>query len=138
MTQGDWEQSVPEEIRCDVLWKIAAYRFSLFLGELAESDAGKILRLRRAYKVADQLQRSSGDISAAIAEGYSRTGGADRARFFEYALGSAREARDWYYKNRETLGKTVFEHRLKLSTQIIKLLITMIRQQRGPEGRRPK
>jgi four helix bundle protein len=83
------------------------------------------------------LQRAGGDIRAAIAEGYSRTGGADRARFYEYALGSTRESRDWYFKTRAILGDDVFKHRLDLTAQIAKLLITMIRQQRAMKGRRP-
>ena len=64
------------------------------------------------------------------AEGYSRGTGKDRARFYEYALGSARESRDWYYKARYVLGETVAQHRMDLIAQIIRLLLTMIPQQR--------
>jgi hypothetical protein len=74
---------------------------------------------------------NEGSISANLAEGYSRGTGKDRARFYEYALGSARESRDWYYKGRHVLGETVTKHRLSLLTQIIRLLLTMIPQQRG-------
>ena len=63
-------------------------------------------------------------------------GGNDRARFFEYALGSAREARDWYYKGRHVLGEEVFNHRSDYLTEIIKLLISMIAQQRAATGKR--
>jgi len=72
-----------------------------------------------------------GSISANIAEGYSRGSDKDRARFYEYALGSARESRDWYYKGRHVLGEEVMTHRQRLLTQIIRLLPTMIPQQRG-------
>ncbi len=65
-----------------------------------------------------------------MAEGYSRGTGKDRARFYEYALGSARESRDWYFKARYVLGETVFQHRLELLTRVIQLLLTMIPQQR--------
>lgn len=71
-----------------------------------------------------------GSISANLAEGYSRGTGRDRARFYEYALGSARESRDWYYKGRHILGPAVTTHRLNLLTQIIRLLLTMVPQQR--------
>ncbi len=47
---------------------------------------------------ADSLWKMTvGSIRANIAEGYSRGTGKDRARFYEYALGSARESRDWYF-----------------------------------------
>ena len=77
-------------------------------------------------KVSDQLYRALGSISANIAEGFSRSSRKDQARFFEYALGSARESRDWYFKSRNLLGEAVCEHRMQLITQIIRLLLTMI------------
>lgn len=70
-------------------------------------------------------------VSANLAEGYSRGTGKDRARFYEYSLGSARESRGWYYKGRHILGETVTHHRLGLMTQIIRLLLTMVPQQRA-------
>jgi hypothetical protein len=66
-----------------------------------------------------------------VAEGYSRGTGKDRARFYEYGLGSARESRGWYYDGRHVLGEKVTEHRIRLSTQIIRLLLTMVPDQRG-------
>ena len=45
-------------------------------------------------------------------------------------IGSARESRDWYYKGRHILGPVVTAHRLSLLTQIIRLLLTMVPQQR--------
>ena len=71
-----------------------------------------------------------GSVSANIAEGYSRSGGKDRAHFYEYALGSAREARDWYYKARHVLSEEVATQRIHLLTQVIRLLLTMIPDQR--------
>jgi four helix bundle protein len=65
-----------------------------------------------------------------MAEGYSRSSGKDRVRFFEYSLGSARESRDWYYKGRHILGETVTAHRVNLVTQITRLLLTYIPDQR--------
>jgi four helix bundle protein len=85
---------------------------------------------RRTKGIADQLYRSLGSISANLAEGYSRGTGRDRARFYEYSLGSTRESRDWYYKSRHVLGETVIQHRLALTTSIIRLILTMIPQQR--------
>ncbi|GAB4206377.1 MAG: four helix bundle protein [Roseiflexaceae bacterium] len=130
MKYQDWEDGVPESIKQDVLWKVSAYRHSLLLSDLAWSDVTKLVADRRTLALSDQLYRSVGSISANIAEGYSRESGRDFARFCEYALGSARESRDWYYKARHILGETIFEHRLQLVSEIIRLLLTMIPQQR--------
>ena len=108
-----------------------AYRLGLFVADVSWHDVTKLMQDRRTLGLSDQLYRALGSISANVAEGYSRGTGKDRARFYEYALGSARESRDWYYKGRHVLGETVTQHRLCLLTQIIRLLLTMIPQQRG-------
>jgi hypothetical protein len=41
------------------------------------------------------------------------------------------ESRDWYYKARHILGEEVAGHRINFVTQIIRLLITMVPQQRS-------
>jgi len=130
VTQSEWEQGVPAVIKTDAVWKVTAYRLALFLSDLAWADATKLIGDRRTISLADQLYRAAGAISSDIAEGYSRSGGKDRARFYEYALGSTRESRDWYYKAREILGPDVAQHRLNLTTDIVRLLITMVDQQR--------
>ena len=131
MTYPEWESSVPDEIRADALWSVKAYRLALFIGDLSWYDATTLLDDKRTVSLSDQLYRSVGSISANIAEGYSRGTGKDRARFYQYALGSAREARDWYYKGRHVLKQEVVQHRIALSVHIIRLLLTMIPQQRG-------
>jgi four helix bundle protein len=85
----------------------------------------------RLKSISDQLIRAVGSISANIAEGYSRGSGKDQARFYEYALGSARESRGWYYQGRRLLGEKVVNHRLKLIEGIIRQLMTIIPSQRG-------
>jgi len=80
--------------------------------------------------LANQLYRAVCSISANSAEGHSRSTGKDRARFLEYSLGSAREARDWYYKSRHTLKEEVVKHRIDLLTQIIKILNILTPHQR--------
>ena len=119
MNYEEWEKSVSAEITNDSLWTIEAYRLGLF----AVQD-------KRTAGLSDQLYRALGSISTNLAEGYSRGTGKDRAPFYEYALGSARESRDWYYKGRHILGPVVTAHRLSLLTQIIRLLLTMVPQQR--------
>lgn len=131
MNYAEWEKSVPLEIRGDSVWNAKAYRFALFLAELAWHDSTKLLGDKRTISLADQLNRSAGAVSADIEEGYSRGTGKDRARFYEYGLGSAREARGWYYKGRHILGEAVANHRIQLLTEIIRLLLAMVPDQRG-------
>ncbi|MBU0705317.1 MAG: four helix bundle protein [Chloroflexi bacterium] len=131
MRYDEWEQSVPETIRGDSLWKVKAYRLALFLTDVGWHDVTKLIKDRRTIRLSNQLYRSLGSISANLAEGYSRGTGKDRARFYEYSLGSARESRDWYYKGRHILGENVTQHRLQLLTEVIRLLLTMVPQQRG-------
>jgi four helix bundle protein len=127
----EWETDVAEEIKQDSLWKMTAYRLALFASDLGWRDTAKLMSDRRMRGLSDQLYRALGSISAHIAEGYSRGTGKDRARFYKYALGSARESRDWYFKGRYILGDQVYLHRLALLTRIIQLLLKTIPQQRG-------
>src|SRR5213593_4846821 len=105
MNYAQWMKEVPDAITNDSIWKMAAYRLALFLGDLAWTDVTKLCQDRRAVGLSDQLYRSSGSISANLTEGYSRGTGKDRARFYEYSLGFARETRDWYFKGRHILGE---------------------------------
>ncbi|MCH8010501.1 MAG: four helix bundle protein [Candidatus Marinimicrobia bacterium] len=131
MDYDEWVKSVPVEIRNDSLWNMEAYRLSLFLSDPGWYDVTKLMSDKRTLGLSDQLYRSLGSISANLAEGYSRGTGRDRARFYEYSLGSAREACDWYFKGRHGLGELVAEHRIRFLTQIVRLLLTMIPHQRS-------
>jgi four helix bundle protein len=137
VTFESWKEQVPEDIREDPLWEVEVYRLSLFASDVCWQDAGTLREKRRTRSLADQLYRSVGSISANVAEGFSRGTGKDRARFYEYALGSARESRDWYFKGRFVLGESVVDHRLDFMTQIIRLLLVMVPDQRGDEIREP-
>jgi four helix bundle protein len=130
MNFDEWVKTVPRTITGDPLWKVEAYRLGLFAADIGWHDVTKLMQDKRTLDLSDQLYRSLGSISANIAEGYSKSTGKDRARFYEYALGSARESRDWYYKSRYILGDDVTNHRLNFMTQIVRLLITMVPQQR--------
>lgn len=134
MDYESWEKIVAPEIKEDVLWKVQAYRLSLFLVDLGWHDVTKLMKDRRTNDLANQLYRAAGSIEANISEGYSRSSGKERAHYYEYAFGSGRETRGWYYKGRHVLGEDVATHRIRLVTQINRLLITMIRDQRvsGP------
>ena len=135
MDYATWGKSVPDSITTDPLWRVEAYRLALFSADLGWHDVTKVMSDRRTRSLADQLYRALGGIGSQIAEGYSRGTGRDRARFYEYALGSTRESRDWYYKARHVLGESVITHRLNLLTQIARLLLVMIPDQRGQQMR---
>lgn len=131
MKFDDWLQTIPSEITTDALWQMTLYRQALFLGEPGWYDATKLLSDRRTIRLSDQLYRAAGKISSNIAEGYSKASGKDQPRFYEYALGSAREARDWYYKGRHILGEEVFQHRSRLLVPIIRQLLNLSPHHRG-------
>ena len=127
---GSWEGAVPSSITVDPLWKMIVYRKSLFLSDMAWNDCIRLYKDKRTAALADQLYRAIGSISANIAEGYSRGTDRDRARFFEYALGSAREGRDWYFKARHTLGYELAQHRSEQLAEVISMLVALIPRQR--------
>jgi four helix bundle protein len=130
MRYDEWQASVHDDIKGDSLWKLEVYRLGLFVADILWQDALELNKNHLTRGIADQLYRAVRSISANIAEGYSRSTGKDRARFLEYSLGSAREARDWYYKSRHTLKEEVVKHRINLLTQIIKMLNVLTPHQR--------
>jgi len=138
MTFEEWLDAVPTDLTDDPLWRMEVYRLALFAGDLAWRDVSRLAQDKRTISLSDQLYEAVGSISANIAEGYSRSSGKDEARFYEYSLGSAREARTWYFQGRHVLGAAVAAHRIKLLTQIIRLLLTIIpveRRRKLAEGR---
>ena len=130
MNYPDWQKTIPVDITQDPLWKLEVYRLGLFVADISWQDALALSKNPLTRSLADQLYRAVCSISANIAEGYSRSTGKDRARFLEYSLGSAREARDWYYKSRHTLKEEVVKHQINLLTQIIKMLSVLTPHQR--------
>ncbi len=131
MEYKEWEETAPEVLKRDSLWKMTAYRYATYLSDQCWQDVSTLMKDKRTISLADQLYRSVCSVGANLAEGYSRSTGKDRALFYQYALGSARESQDWYYKARFVLGNEIFDHRTKVLTEIIRLLLTMIPQQRG-------
>lgn len=130
MNYQEWLTTVPEEITQDPLWKLEIYRLGLFAADIGWEDIMLLDKNKITRDSADQIHRSLDSISANIAEGYSRSTGKDRARYFEYALGEAREARDRYFKARRILKNEVVLHRMKLLTQIVKMLNAIVPAQR--------
>lgn len=131
MRYTDWQATVPLDLTADPLWQRQDYRLALYAGDLGWDDVRRLGAVRATADVAEQLGRALGSISANIAEGYSRASGSDRARYYEYALGSARESRDWYHKGRHVLGAAAVRHRLKVLTSVVRLLTFAIPRERG-------
>lgn len=130
MNYQEWQTTVPNDITQDPLWKLEVYRLGLFIGDIGWEDVVLLNKNNLTRDAADQIIRSLNSISANIAEGYSRSTGKDRARYFEYSLGEAREARDRYFKVRRVLKQDVVLHRIRLLTQIIKMLNAFVPTQR--------
>jgi four helix bundle protein len=138
MKYPEWLVEVPPEITNDPIWKLEVYRLALFADDIGWKDVLSLSKNRLMWGVADQLHRSLGSISANLTEGYSRSKGLDRARFFEISLGSARESRDWYYKSRHVLSPEVIQHRLGLTAHLVGMLTPMIQHQRKNAIRQEK
>ena len=138
MNYQEWLTTVPTEITQDPLWKLDVYRLGLFVAEIGWEDVVLLDKNKITRDAADQIHRSLDSISANIAEGYSRSTGKDRARYFEYSLGEAREARDRYFKARRVLKEEVALHRIKLLTQIVKILNAFVPIQRKRGIRKEK
>lgn len=126
---NQWLALVPPELTDDALWTMPVYRSALFATDLAWHDINAMRGRYGMRNLPDQLYRAVCSVSANIAEGYSRASGKDRRRFYEYALGSARESRDWYFKARNTLKEPVAVRRIRLQTDLIRQLLTLIPKQ---------
>jgi four helix bundle protein len=128
MDYDSWEQAVPTEMQQDPIWALRIYRTALYLGDLARGDASLLAKRPDLGELPAQLLRAAHSISVNIAEGHSRLSRRDRGRFYEYALGSAREAREWYYKAKAEMGPEATDARLKLLTLTIKVLTVLVNQ----------
>jgi len=134
-----WLRTVPAEITEDTLWRITAYRYALFAMSRAQADVPLFEHCRETRPHVDQLLRAVGAISANLEEGYGRSGAADRAHFYEYALSTAREARGWYFKCASALPAETLSFRLSVFTQIIRLLTKTVPEVRASKTRwRPR
>jgi four helix bundle protein len=114
----------------DPLFRMRAYQIAADLLEAAWHDAKKLSAEPVTERIAGQLYAAVNSITANLGEGYSRSSGKDRARFFEYALGSARESISWYQGARPVLGDVVHD-RLDNLEEIRRLLIATIPRERG-------
>jgi four helix bundle protein len=130
-----WEADAEPDAPGDRLWRMTAYRMAVYAMESGWDDVGLLDRNRLTRPIAAQLYRALGSIAATVAEGYSRSSGRDRARFFEYGLGSARESRVWYRAARPVLGADRCRARTEMLSQICALLVAAIPPERSRQVR---
>jgi four helix bundle protein len=114
----------------DPIYRMAVYQLATALSTSAWADAVRLEQRFITRRIASQLYSSAGSIRANLSEGYSRSSGADRARLFEYALGSARECRDWYALARPVLGDEIIAERDAVLVRIIHILLAIIPRER--------
>lgn len=118
-------------IRGDSLWRMTAYRYATYLGDIAWFDATVLEKRLITRALGAQICRAVGSIAANIADGYGRGSGRDRVRLYEYALSSARESASWYHSARHALGDDLARTRLELLQRVCRLLLATIPAERG-------
>lgn len=111
----------------DPLWLRDDYRIVADVAHDAWPDVVRLMRCAATRGVAGPLYRALGSIVANVAEDYRRRSGADRARMFEYAPGSARESREWYQLARPVLGDARVDHTIVILSRLVSLLAGSIR-----------
>ena len=126
-----FEKVPPPDLFGDPIWRLPAYRIALFLSDLLPSDTSLLYKTACQRHVIDQLARSVDSVRSNITEGYSKYSGRERARYYESALCSAREARDWYRRVIPWLGQDAAMERGALLTRVIKILLVAIPQERS-------
>src|SRR5215207_9883742 len=123
---AEWEATLPPSFTRDPIWRTPAYRFGLWLSHLAKKDFALLCADPASRNTAQQLLRAVEAISSNLAEGYSRSTGPERARYYDYAQATTRESRDWYFKARDVLGDEVVEQRLAVLERILRILSAVI------------
>ena len=116
------------------LGRVTAHALALKAADHAWEDALIIRAEPLLAKVAEQLMRSASAIAAHIADGYGRRSPRDRTRFYEYALSENAETETWYRNGRYVLSPEILEERIARLTSIRRLLLTMIKNERGGGG----
>jgi four helix bundle protein len=115
----------------DPLLRMRVYRLACELVEEAWNDAEKLKHDKATEKLSGQLYTAIGSIAANLGEGYAYSSGRDRARIFEYALGSARESMVWYRAAKPVLKDEIVRVRLAKLEEIRRMLLAVIPRERG-------
>jgi len=121
---------VIEPLKGDPLQRMRVYRIACELLPECFDDAERLTEYESTVKIAAQLYAAVGSIAANLAEGYAHSSGKDRARIFEYALGSARESNSWYQAAKPVLGAEVVAKRVEKLDEIRRMLLAIIPRER--------
>ncbi len=116
--------------RPDSLARMRSYQLACAAIAECWEDALGLAEHPLTTEIASQLYTAVVSIAANLAEGYSRSSGRDRARLFEYALGSTRECIEWYDASTKVLGKEVVDARRARLIEIRMLLLATIPRER--------
>jgi four helix bundle protein len=131
-----WDDRQPKWDKTDPLWTLLAYRLARWTLDLALQDLKHLRGV--SIETRDQLHRAITSISTNVAEGHARNTARDRARFYNYALGSAREAGIWYASIGSELPDGVADARLAILSRIRKLLYGLARKGDAPRWLGPR
>ena len=129
MDLDEWIAAAPRALCSEAVWKVRAFQINAYIAWVASRDALLAQRDARFIHVAPQLVRAAGSIAANIAEGYSRQSRRDRIKYYEYALGSANEAKSWYTTAADVFDAAVVEDRLTYLSRASQLLLRMIQNE---------
>ena len=121
----------PQSNSGDPLQRMRAYRLACELVSESWGDVEILAHHRAMEKVSGQLYAAVGSIAANLGEGYAHSSGKDRARIFEYALGSTRESIVWFRSAEPVLGPDVVAKRVEKLDEIRRLLLAIIPRERG-------
>ena len=115
----------------DPITRMRVYQLATALIPDAYEDAKLLLADPITAENAGQLYAAVSSIEGHIGEGYSRSSGKDRARIFEYALGSVRESMTWYRSGKPVLGQPTANDRLGRLEEMRRLFLAIIPRERG-------
>jgi four helix bundle protein len=107
------------------------YRLARELSVDAWADAERLVGQLITERISGQLYAAISSVAVNLAEGYSRSSGRDRARIFEYALGSVRESVNWYRSAEPVLGGETVRLRLDKLEEIRRMLMAIIPRERS-------
>jgi four helix bundle protein len=128
---SDEISNAPETDNRDPLHRMRAYRLACELLREAWEDAERLTHHRTMERVSAQLYAAIGSIVGNLGEGYAHSSGKDRARIFEYALGSARESIAWYRSSEQVLGAGLVTRRVEKLDEIRRMLMAIIPRERN-------
>lgn len=115
----------------DPLTRMRVFQLASELVPDAYRDAMALRAEPIITEIAGQLYAAACSIEANISEGCSRSSGKDRARIFEYALGSVRESMSWYKSSTPILGESIVCERRDRLEEMRRLLLAIIPRERG-------